>query len=75
MYKVDISDARAHFSRHPERVESDETVLACRRNVQIAEIRPVPGPPDRPRPVGIDRGMVVPDSFFERLPDDFLRTE
>ena len=27
MYKVDISDAKAHFSRHLERVESGETVL------------------------------------------------
>lgn len=72
MYKVNISDAKAHFSRHLERVESGETVLVCRRNVPIAEIRPVPKPPAHPRPVGIDRGMVVPPSFFEPLPDDLL---
>ena len=72
MYKVNISDAKAHFSRHLERVESGETVLVCRRNVPIAEIRPVPRPPAHPRPVGIDRGMVVPSSFFEPLPDDLL---
>ena len=72
MYKVNISDAKAHFSRHLERVESGETVLVCRRNVPIAEIRPVPKPPTHPRPVGIDRGMVVPPSFFEPLPNDLL---
>ena len=72
MYKVNISDAKAHFSRHLERVESGETVLVCRRNVPIAELRPVPRPPSQPRPVGIDRGMVIPDSFFEPLPDDLL---
>ena len=72
MYKVNISDAKAHFSRHLERVESGETVLVCRRNVPIAELRPVPRSPSQPRPVGIDRGMVIPDSFFEPLPDDLL---
>ena len=72
MYKVNISDAKAHFSRHLERVQRGETVLVCRRNVPIAEIRPVPGPPRKPRPVGLDRGMVIPASFFEPLPDDLL---
>ena len=72
MYKVNISDAKAHFSRHLERVERGETVLVCRRNVPIAELRPVPKRPAQPRPVGIDRGMVIPDSFFEPLPDDLV---
>ena len=72
MYKGDTSDAKAHFSRHPERVESGETVFVRRRNAPIAELRPVPGPPGQPRPVGIDRGMVIPDSFFDPLPDDLL---
>ena len=72
MYKVDIFHAQAHFPRHPARVERGETVLVCRRNVPIAEIRPVPGRPAQARPVGIDRGMVVPPDFFEPLPDDLL---
>ena len=72
MRKAGISDAKAHFSRYPERVESVETVLVCRRNVPIAEFRPVPGPPGQPRPVGVDRGMAIPASFFEPLPDDLL---
>ena len=72
MIKVNISDAKAHFSRYLESVESGETVLLCRRNVPIAEIRPVPKRPAQARPVGIDRGMVVPASFFEPLPDDLL---
>ena len=72
MIKVNIADAKAHFSRYLERVEGGETVLVCRRNVPIAEIRPVPKPPSQPRPVGIDRGMVVPSGFFEPLPDELL---
>ena len=72
MIKVNISDAKAHLSRYLERVESGETILVCRRNVPVAEIRPVPRRPERPRPVGIDRGMTIPDSFFEPLPDELL---
>ena len=62
----------AHFSRYLESVESGETVLVCRRNVPIAELRPVPKRPAQSRPVGIDRGMVIPASFFEPLPDKLL---
>ena len=72
MYKVDVSDAKTHFSRHPERVKSGETAFVCRRNVPIAKLRPVPRPPSQPRPAGIDRGTVISDSFFEPLPDDLL---
>ena len=72
MIKVNIADAKAHFSRYLESVESGETILVCRRNVPIAELRPVPKRPSRTRPVGIDRGMIVPSSFFEPLPDELL---
>ncbi len=72
MIKVNIADAKAHFSRYLENVESGETILVCRRNVPIAELRPVPRRPTQARPVGIDRGMIVPSSFFEPLPNELL---
>ena len=72
MIRVNIADAKTHLSRYLERVEEGETVVLCRRNVPIAEIRPLPKPPDRLRPVGIDRGMAIPPSFFEPLPQDLL---
>ena len=73
MLKVNIAEAKAHLSRYLESVERGETVVLCRRNVPVAEIRALPRPPLQERPVGIDRGMRVPDSFFEPLPDDILR--
>ena len=73
MIKLNIAEAKLHFSRYVDRVEKGETIVLCRRNVPIAEIRPLPKAPTRPRPVGIDRGMIVPPSFFEPLPDDLLR--
>ena len=73
MIKINIADAKARLSTYLDSVERGETVVLCRRNVPIAEIRALPKPPAKERPVGIDRGMKVPDSFFEPLPDDMLR--
>ncbi len=72
MIKINIAEAKAHFSRYIEAVERGETVTVCRRNVPVAEIRPLRQPLRDLRPVGIDRGMEVPASFFEPLPDDLL---
>ena len=73
MIKVNIADAKAGLSGYLARVEQGETIILCRRNVPIAEMRPVPTPPTRERPIGIDQGMTVPDSFFEPLPRELLR--
>ncbi len=73
MIKVNIAKAKAHLSTYLDSVEKGETVVLCRRNVPIAEIRALPKPPPKERPVGIDRGMKVPDSFFEPLPEELLR--
>ena len=73
MIKVNIAEAKARLSTYLDRVEQGETVVLCRRNAPIAEIRPLPKLPAKERPVGIDRGMKVPASFFEPLPDEMLR--
>lgn len=72
MIRLNISEAKTHLSKYLELVEQGETVIVCRRNVAIAEIRPLPKPLEEPRPIGIDRGMVVPPSFFEPLPDEIV---
>lgn len=72
MIRVNIAEAKTHLSHYLESVEKGETVVLCRRNVPIAEIRPLPPAPKEPRPVGIDRGMTIPSSFFEPLPADLL---
>ena len=72
MNKVNIAAARANLSRYLARVEAGETITLCRRNVPVAEIRPIRSPPTELRPIGIDRGMIIPDSFFEPLPEEVL---
>lgn len=73
MNRVNIADARAHLSRYLSRVEAGETITLCRRNVPVAEIRPIRSTPRELRPVGIDQGMIIPDSFFEPLPEELAR--
>ena len=72
MISVNIAEAKTHLSRYLKAVECGETVVICRRNVPIAELRPVVRPRTEPRPVGIDRGMEALSSFFDPLPDDVL---
>ena len=72
MIKINTAEAKARLSYYLERVEEGETVVVCRRNVPVAEIRPLPKRPAEQRRVGIDRGMSVPASFFEPLPEDLL---
>ena len=72
MIRINIAEAKARLSHYLESVQRGETVVVCRRNVPIAEIRPLPRRPRRKRPVGIDRGMELPASFFEPLPDAVL---
>ena len=72
MIKVNLADAKARLSQYLDSVERGETVILCRRNVPIAEIRPLPQPPMGPRPIGTDPDFVVPDSFFEPLPEELL---
>ena len=72
MIRVNVAEAKAHLSRYLESVERGETVVLCRRNVPIAEIRALPKRALEPRPVGIDRGMTVSAAFFEPLTDELL---
>lgn len=74
MKKVNIQEAKTHLSRYLDRVENGETIVICRRNEPIAEIKRVRQPRAKPRPLGLAKGTFrVPPSFFEPLPDELLR--
>ncbi|MCY4510719.1 MAG: type II toxin-antitoxin system Phd/YefM family antitoxin [Acidobacteria bacterium] len=72
MIKVNLAVAKARLSHYLASVERGETVILCRRNVPVAEIGPLPRPLTQPRPIGTDPDLVVPDCFFDPLPDDLL---
>ena len=71
MIQVNIHQAKTHLSRYLARVVAGETIVLCRRNQPVAEIRPLPQPAAEPRPFGLAKGAFsVPPSFFEPLPDE-----
>lgn len=72
MTKVNIAEAKARLSSLLDQAQSGETAVICRRNIPVAELRPVPMERTAPRRIGIDRGMKIPDSFFEPLPVELI---
>ncbi len=55
------------------RVEQGETIILCRRNRPVAELRPIQAKRTAPRPIGLEKGrFVVGAGFDEPLPDDLL---
>jgi len=71
--KLNIHEAKTHLSRYLAQLEEGEVIILCRRNVPIAEIRPLPRQTTRKRRIGFMKGRFsVPPSFFEALPDDVL---
>jgi len=72
--KVNIHEAKAHLSEYLAKLADGETLIICKRNTPIAEVRRLPEMHDTPRPIGLARGTFsVPPSFFDPLPEDLLR--
>jgi antitoxin (DNA-binding transcriptional repressor) of toxin-antitoxin stability system len=73
MIQVELQQAQAELPHYLEQVAQGETIVICRDNVPIAEIRPVVAPRQTPRPLGQGKGLgEIHPSFFEPLPDDLL---
>lgn len=73
MLKINIYEAKKHLSRYLERVRKGERIIVCKRNVPIAELRPLPAERKEPRPIGLAQGTFsVPPSFHEPLPTSVL---
>ncbi len=74
MIRLNIHEAKTHLSRYLAKLKKGETIILCRRNEPIAEIRPLPSPPSRKRSVGLATGrLTVPKEFFEPLPDELIQ--
>jgi prevent-host-death family protein len=67
MNVINVNDAKAHLSAYLERVERGETIVICRRNQPVAELRPVRGA-QRTRSVAPAGTFEVADSFDAPLP-------
>ena len=73
MIKINIHEAKTNLSKYLDLLAKGEKILLCRRNVPIAEIRPLPSKTGSKRPIGLAKGRFeVPVSFFDPLPEDLL---
>ena len=73
MIRLNIREAKTHLSKYLKRVERGETVLLCRHNQPIAEIRRLKQRLKRKRRLGVGKGLIkILPSFFEPLPDEIL---
>lgn len=71
--RLNMREAKTHLSRYVAELKDGDRIILCRRDREIAEIRPIVKPVDEPRPIGLGKGLAeIPDSFFEPLPDEFL---
>jgi len=76
MINLNINEIKTHFSSCLARVSKGETIIVCKRNIPIAEIKPIAALPNKKRPIGL-AGKEFPDfeindAFFEPLPDDII---
>lgn len=73
MVRLNIHEAKTHLSRYLRNLKAGETIIVCRRNVPVAEIRPLPQPALKARPIGLAKGeFELPASFFDPLPDSLV---
>jgi antitoxin (DNA-binding transcriptional repressor) of toxin-antitoxin stability system len=75
MIKLNVHEAKTHLSRYLERLARGESIILCKRNIPIAEIRPIAKPRTAKRPVGLTKGKFkLSRKFFKSLPADILES-
>jgi prevent-host-death family protein len=72
MIVINIHEAKAKLSEYLDAVAKGERVLICKRNQPVAELRAVEQKRTQPRTIGGVTGIVIPPSFFDPMPDEFL---
>jgi antitoxin (DNA-binding transcriptional repressor) of toxin-antitoxin stability system len=73
MIRLNIHEAKTHLSKYLAKLEKGETIVLCRRNQPIAEIRSISPKRKKPRPIGLHEGKFkLGPEFFEPLPDELL---
>ena len=73
MIRLNIHEAKTHLSRYLDELAKGEIIILCKRNIPIAEIRPIHPQRKDLRPLGLARGeFKVTPAFFEPLPDEIL---
>lgn len=71
MVQLNVHEAKARLCELLDRMEQGETIIICRRNKPVAELRPLQ-PSGARRPIGLcpDLPPLGPE-FFEPLPPEW----
>lgn len=73
MIRLNIHEAKTHLSQYLKELAKGETIILCKRNIPIAEIRAIRPRRDHKRPIGLAKGeFEVTSEFFEPLPAEML---
>lgn len=74
MKQINMHDAKTNLSRYLAELNPGEPLVICNRNQPVAELRLLRKKTlSKPR-IGAAKGVfVVPDSFFEPLPNEMLK--
>lgn len=73
MLNINIHDAKTNLSKYLKNIEKGETLILCKRNVAIAEIRPILKQNHKKRPFGLAKGEIkLSDDCFDTLPDELV---
>jgi antitoxin (DNA-binding transcriptional repressor) of toxin-antitoxin stability system len=73
MIRLNIHEAKTHLSEYLDRLETGETIVLCKRNTPVAEIRALPRARKTKRPIGLAKGRFqISKKFFNPLPDEIL---
>jgi prevent-host-death family protein len=73
MTRVNIHEAKTHLSKYLDQVAKGETIVLCKRNTPVAEIRPLPPVRKTRRPIGRAKNTLkIPRKFFDPLPGRLL---
>jgi antitoxin (DNA-binding transcriptional repressor) of toxin-antitoxin stability system len=72
--KINMHDAKTHLSRYVNELAEGEVLMLCNRNEPVAEIRSLRAKRVAKPRIGVAKGkLVVPDTFFDPLPEDILK--
>lgn len=73
MIRLNIHEAKTHLSKYLDQLAKGETIVLCKRNTPVAEIRPLAAPRTTRRPIGLaKKKLKISKKFFDPLPGDLL---
>lgn len=74
MIVVNVAEAKANLSQYLDALARGERVIIAKWNRPVAELKAIAPARTEPRPIGGAAGSVtVPPSFFDPLPDEWLK--